>query len=152
MFVVFISLNIHSGKTKLARIRKCGCNSNSGTQLRVVREENLKSKWNNIWDERGENRIEDKLRIEQGREIKGILRQRRQEERKRDLDREGGAGGEKNRREISFLDVDRVISYFSIFRIIQETACLCTMTPLKPILIFMATYFRKGMRGLQFLK
>lgn len=36
------------------------CNSNAGTQLRAVREENLKRKWNNIWDERGDNRIEDK--------------------------------------------------------------------------------------------
>jgi hypothetical protein len=56
------------------------CNSNSGTQLRALREENLKRKWYKMWDERGENRIEDKLRIEQGREIKGLLIQRRQEE------------------------------------------------------------------------
>jgi hypothetical protein len=40
------------------------CNSNSGTQLRAVREEDLKRKWNNIWDERRENRIEGKLRLE----------------------------------------------------------------------------------------
>jgi hypothetical protein len=71
------------------------CNSNSGTQLRAVREENFKRKLNNIWDERGENRVEDKLRIERGREIKGILRQRRQEEKKRDFDKEKGILGEK---------------------------------------------------------
>lgn len=95
------------------------CNSNSGTQLRAVREENLKRKWNNIWDERGENRVEDKLRTEQGREIKGILRQRRQEEKKRDLGKEKGIGGRKIRRDLSFLEVDRVLSCFSIYRIIH---------------------------------
>jgi hypothetical protein len=99
------------------------CNSNSGTQLKAAREENLKRKWNNIWDERGENRVEDKLRIEEGREIQGIIRQRRQEEEKSDLDNEEGIAGEKNRRDISFLHVDRVVPYFSIFRIIHEMAC-----------------------------
>jgi hypothetical protein len=39
-----------------------------------------------------------------GREIKGILRQRRQEEKKGDLDKEEGNEGEKIRRDISFLD------------------------------------------------
>jgi hypothetical protein len=57
----------------------------------------LKRKWNGIWGERGENRIEDKRRIEQGREIKGICRQMRQEEKGRDLEEEEGNGGRKNR-------------------------------------------------------
>lgn len=74
------------------------CNSNSGTQLSAVREENLQRKWNNIWDEIGENRVEDKLIIEQGREIKGILRQRRQEEKKSDFHKEKGIGEKKSTR------------------------------------------------------
>ena len=72
------------------------CNSNSGTQLRAVREENLKRKWNNLWDERGDNRIEDELRIGQGREIKEILRQREQEENVSNVDKEEGIGEEEN--------------------------------------------------------